>query len=253
MANKQEQLVSVITPVYNAEKYLRETIVSVLNQTYSEIEFLLVNDCSPDKSIEIIKEFNDCRIVLLNNEKNIGAALSRNRAVAEAKGRYIAFVDSDDIWAENKLEKQINDLMDSEYTISYTGLDIIDADGNHIKYQDVPTRMSFNDLLKNTAIATSSVVLDTKKISVPIEMPNRKTGEDYALWLSILKNCGNAIGIKTPLVKYRRTNTGLSKNRLDSFGDLWFGQHIQNGISIPKFLFNYCCFAFNAVKKHYIR
>lgn len=251
MLNRQDKLVSVITPVYNAEKYLRETIESVLNQTYAEIEFILVNDCSTDQSTSIIDEFNEGRIVLINNEKNIGAALSRNRAISESKGRFIAFVDSDDVWEKDKIEKQVGNLLNTDFVMSYTGINIVDDNGLHIKYQSVPDTMTFDKLLRNTAIATSSVVLDTSKISVPLEMPNRKTGEDYALWLSILKNCGDAKGISEPLLKYRRAQNSLSKNRLDSFGDLWYGQHVKNGISVPMFLFNYCCFAFNAVKKHY--
>lgn len=249
--NYIDGLVSVITPVYNAEKFIAKTIKSVLNQTYSNIEFLLVNDCSADSSLAIINQFDDKRIIVINNENNMGAAMSRNRAIREAKGRYIAFVDSDDVWEKDKLAKQVKLLQDSKYVMSYTALNIVGENGNHYKYQDVPKIMTYKKLLRNTAIATSSTVIDRKKVEITLEMPNRRTGEDYSLWLSILKKCGSAIGCQEYLVRYRKVANSLSRNRSDSFGDLWYGQHIQNGISIPCFLFNYACFAVNAVKKHY--
>ena len=252
MTNKHIELVSIITPVFDAEHYLKETIESVLRQTYTEFEYILVDDCSSDNSIAIINSFDDPRIVLIKNNFNIGAAASRNKAICSAKGRYIAFIDSDDIWKEDKLERQIEVLLNSNAPLSYTGLDIMDDSGNYIKYQKVPEVMTYKKLLRNTAIATSSVVLDTRRIKTPIEMPNRRTGEDYALWLSILRHSGDAKGINENLVRYRRAKNSLSKNRFDSVGDLWYGQHEINGVSIPMFIFNYCCFAVNAIKKHYM-
>ena len=135
--------------------------------------------------------------------------------------------------------------------MSYTGLEIIDEDGNKIKIQHVPKEMTYRKLLRNTAIATSSVVLDMHKINIDITMPDRKTGEDYVTWLSLLKHCGNAVGIDDSLIKYRKTKNGLSHHRLDSFSDLWYGQHIVNDVSVIQFICNYFFFACNAVKKHY--
>ncbi len=251
MDQYNDELVSIITPVYNASKYIKETIDSVLLQTYTNFEYIIVNDCSTDNSEEIIRQYKDKRIRVLNNEKNICAAMSRNRAIRESKGRFIAFIDSDDVWEPEKLERQILALKDSKYVMSYTGIQIIDDNGNFIKYQNVPDTMSYQNLLRNTAISTSSVVVDRSKVTIPLEMPNRRTGEDYSLWLSILRYCGNAKGEREYLLRYRRAKNSLSKNRFDSFGDLWYGQHVVNGISVAGFLFNYFVFGINAVKKHY--
>lgn len=247
----ENNLVSIITPVYNASKYIREMIDSVLSQTYKNIEFILINDCSTDNSVDIINSYNDSRIRLINNINNLGAALSRNRGIEMAKGRFLAFIDSDDVWESNKLELQVRTLNNTDYVISYTGIQMINDNGEFIKNQNVPAEMTYKKLLRNTAISTSSVVIDRNKVTVPIVMPNRKTGEDYALWLSILRKCGNAKGETDYLLKYRKTKNSLSKNRFDSFGDLWYGQHVLNRISVLHFMFNYTIFAVNAIKKHY--
>lgn len=251
MSVESKELVSVILPVYNSERYIKETIKSVLGQTYKNFELIVIDDCSTDGSTDIIKSFMDERIRYLKNKKNGGVAASRNNGMKFASGRYVAFIDSDDVWGREKLAQQIKQLSTSNYVMSYTGLEIIDEENRHIKNQHVPREMTYKKLLRNTAIATSSVVLDMSKIDIDINMPNRRTGEDYVTWLSILRNCGNAVGIDKGLVRYRKTSNGLSSNRLDSFSDLWYGQHIVHDIGIAQFMLNYICFAFNAVKKHY--
>lgn len=248
---KEDGLVSVILPVYNSEKYIAETIESVLLQTYKKIELIVVDDCSTDASADIIKKYKDERIKYLKNKKNGGVAIARNNGMNAASGRYIAFIDSDDTWEKHKLAQQIDQLSKTDYVMAYTGLEIVDEAGNHIKNQSVPNEMTYKKLLRNTAIATSSVVLDMEKINIDITMPNRRTGEDYVTWLSILRHCGNAVGVNEYLVRYRKTENGLSHNRLDSFSDLWYGQHIVNGVNVIQFFYNYICFAFNAIKKHY--
>lgn len=253
MEKYDDNLVSIITPVFNASKYIRGTMDSVLRQTYHNFEFILINDCSKDDSLSIIESYTDPRIRVIQNKENIGAALSRNVGIRAAKGRFIAFIDSDDLWEPDKLERQISVLNNSKYVMSYTGVQVIDDDGVFIKYLDVPETMTFKKLLRNTAISTSSVVIDRFKVDIPIEMPNRKTGEDYALWLSLLKQCGDAKAVKEYLLLYRRAKNSLSKNRLDSFGDLWYGQHVINKINTLEFLFNYAIFAMNAIKKHYLK
>lgn len=247
----KNELVSIIMPAYNAERFIGDSIKSVLSQTYSNFELIILDDCSTDSTEKIVQSYNDERVKYHRNSKNLGAALSRNRGIELSNGRYIAFLDSDDMWKEKKLQRQIKLLSNTNYVMSYAGLEIIDEDGKFIKSQSVPKHMNYKMLLRNTAIATSSVVLDRQKITGKIAMPDRKTGEDYSLWLKILKRYGNAVADPKYDLVYRKVTNSLSSHRLDSFGDLWYAQHIENGIAIPVFLVNYFWFAIRAVKKHF--
>ena len=126
----EEELVSIIMPSYNTGKFIKETINSVISQTYSNWELIIVDDCSTDNTDEILKNINDDRIIYLKNEKNSGAAVSRNKALREAKGRWMAFLDSDDLWVPQKLEKQIKFMKGNGYYFTYTNYSEIDENGN---------------------------------------------------------------------------------------------------------------------------
>ena len=123
-------LVSIIMPSYNTEQYIAETIQSVINQTYQNWELIIVDDCSTDNTDTVVGKIKDSRIRYLKNEKNSGAAVSRNKALREANGRWVAFLDSDDLWKPEKLEKQISFMMKKKCYFSYTNYEEIDADGN---------------------------------------------------------------------------------------------------------------------------
>ena len=124
------ELVSIIMPSFNTGKFIKETIDSVINQTYRNWELIIIDDCSTDNTNEVVKKINDSRIIYLKNEVNSGAAVSRNKALREAKGRWIAFLDSDDLWKNDKLEKQINFMKKNNYYFSYTDYIEIDENGN---------------------------------------------------------------------------------------------------------------------------
>ena len=128
---KNEPLVSIITPLYNCEKYIEETILSVINQTYKNWEMIIVDDCSKDKGVEIVEKYQrlDSRIKLYKNEINLGGAGTRNKCIEKAKGKYIAFLDSDDLWKKEKLEKQISFMEKNNYLFSYTKYERISEDG----------------------------------------------------------------------------------------------------------------------------
>src|SRR5699024_7875511 len=153
MTNKPK--VSVITPVYNAEHYLRETIESVINQTYKSFEYLLIDDCSTDNSASIIKEFakRDSRIKYVKLKENSGAAVARNTGLEHAQGRYIAFIDSDDVWYPAKLEKQLNYMHDKNRAFTYTNYEHITEEGEVLSSPNLPQKLNYTGLLKNTAIA----------------------------------------------------------------------------------------------------
>lgn len=250
-----EGRVSVITPVYNAEKYLRSTIDSVLNQTYKNIEIILVDDCSTDNSAEIIKDImgKHPEVVYFKQSDNWGAGAARNKALEIARGQYVAFLDSDDLWIFNKIEKQICFMKESGCPFSYTAIEMIDEDGNIIKKRrNISEQCDYNYLLHNTIIATSSVVLD-RSVLGDIRMPLRRGGQDYATWLKLLRTGIVAYGINESLVKYRIRKDSLSSNKLKSVKQIWEIQTKDEKIKKSRVVINIGCFAINALKKYLLQ
>ncbi|OCL99253.1 putative teichuronic acid biosynthesis glycosyltransferase TuaG [Aliarcobacter thereius] len=197
-------LVSIITPSYNSEKFISKTIDSVISQTYENWEMIIVDDVSPDNVNEIIEEYikKDSRIKLIKLEKNSGAAFARNRAIEEAKGRFIAFLDADDCWKKDKLEIQINFMIKNDYAFTYTAYEKIDENGNFLGNMGVPQKVSYSNLLKTCVIGCLTSVYDVQKLG-KVYMPTNTKREDFATWLSILKKIDFAYGIKENLSQYR--------------------------------------------------
>lgn len=246
--------VSIIIPLYNAEKYIEETLLSVDAQDYPDKEVIIVDDCSMDSSAEIVKRMqsNMPYIRYHKLEHNSGVAIARNTAIKLAKGRYIAFVDSDDVWKQGKLTQQLQ-LFDKHTgcPFTYTAIDYIDEESNPLKSKrSLKEEVSYNYILRNTVIATSTVIID-RQVVPEIVMPNRRSAEDYSLWLSILKKYGNAYGINEALTSYRISSTSVSSNRA---GEVKFFYDVQvNDLHINKVYatFNTVCYILNAIKKHY--
>lgn len=242
-------LVSIVVPVYNAEKFIDETISTVLDQTYTNFELILVNDCSTDNSKKLIKKYlKDSRIKLINNKTNSKAAISRNNGIKEAKGRYICFLDADDKWDKNKLEKQIKFMKEKDCAFSFTSYEF--ADENCIpngKKVIVPETITYNEALKNTTIWTSTVMLDMIKLSKDdIYMPNVKS-EDTACWWSILKKIDKAYGLKNILSFYRRTEGTLSSNKFEAIKRIWNLYRNVEHLTIFKSTYCFFWYAFRAV------
>ena len=247
-------LVSVIVPVYNAEKYISKTIESALKQSYKNIEVILVDDRSSDSSAEIIKMYQDAdsRVVYYLQEKNMGAGYARNKALELAKGQYVAFLDSDDIWKPRKIEIQLKLMKKTGLPFGYAAIDMIDGDDNIIKgKRPVKTRIDYNFLLSNTMIATSSVVID-RCVLGDFRMHLRRGGQDYATWLKLLRNGTVACGINKVLVDYRVSGNSLSSNKLDSIRQIWEIQTKDEGISRFKVAFNIVKWCLNSVKKYFL-
>lgn len=247
-----KDLVSIIIPVYNAEKFLYNTISTVLNQTYSNWELILVNDCSTDSSVKIIKEYvkKDKRIKLVNNKTNSKAAISRNNGIKKAKGKYICFLDADDLWDKEKLEKQINFMKKNNCAFSFTGYEFADANGKpNGKKVYVPQKINYKQALKNTTIWTSTVMFDMDKLSKnDIYMPDVKS-EDTASWWSILKKIDHAYGLNEILSFYRRTEGTLSSNKFEAIRRIW---NLYRNVEHLGFVYScycFCYYAFNAVKR----
>ncbi len=216
------ELVSIITPAFRVAPVIGETIQSVIAQTHANWEMLIADDCSPDDTRETVRQWttNDSRIRLIALEQNGGPAAARNAALAEAHGRWIAFLDSDDLWLPTKLEKQIEFHKKSGAKLTMTGFRRISADGRTMgRYIDVPHRLDYRGLLGNTAIATSSVLIDSE-LAGPVRM--KKTYyDDFACWLSLLKGGGYALGLQEDLMRYRVMGKSVSRNKRNSALQVW--------------------------------
>ncbi|WP_282173956.1 glycosyltransferase family 2 protein [Cytobacillus firmus] len=251
MDKKDSVLVSIITPTYNAENFILETIESVVNQTYPNWELLIVDDCSQDSTIEKIKfaANKDRRIKLYILQENSGAAVARNRALREAKGKYVAFLDSDDLWEKEKLEKQLNFMLENNIAFSFSSYKIIDTNGDVQKVINVPNEITYKQLLKNTIIGCLTVMLDREKLGI-IQMPNIRTRQDTALWLSILKKGNKAFGIQEPLAKYRKVQGSISSNKYKMAKRNWEMYRKIEGLNLLMALWCFLNYAFNGLKKN---
>ncbi|MFS4483530.1 glycosyltransferase family 2 protein [Hyunsoonleella sp. 2307UL5-6] len=215
MNNKNK--VSIITAVYNASEHLQDCINSVLNQTYQNWEHILVDDCSSDNSIQVIKEYinKDSRIKLITQSLNKGAGHARNKAIKASSGRFIAFLDCDDYWSTEKLTKQIDSMIKYNYPFSCAHYyEFEDTNGNIDTLVKCPKKITYNMLLKNGGyVGCLTVVYDTKRFGKRY-MPEIRKRQDWALWLKMLKEIDFAYGIQEPLAYYRRGNASLSKNKI---------------------------------------
>lgn len=200
-------LVSVIMPSYNTSDYIKESIESVLNQTYSNLELIIVDDCSTDNTDEIIKSIKDDRIRYYKNEVNSGAAISRNKALKEAKGQWIAFLDSDDLWMPEKLEKQIKFMKDNNYLFSYTNYEEIDMGGKsrNVKVTG-PKKITETGMFNYCWPGCLTVMYDASKIGL-IQIKDIKKNNDYAMWLKICKKA-DCFLLDEMLAKYRKGRVG---------------------------------------------
>ena len=239
--------VSVIIPVHNSSKYLNECLDSVVNQTYKNLEIIIVNDNSTDSSLDIIKSYKDSRIKVVNLKESSGVAIARNTGIKKATGRFITFIDSDDYWVLDKIEKELKFITDNDYTFVYSYYTYLKNGKMHIA--KVPCKLDYVSTLKNTAIFTSTVMLDMNKLKKEdIYMPDIKRGQDMATWWKILKKGITAYGINEPLSIYRVGNKSLSSNKLKAMNRTWNLYKMEN-IKLYKRLYYFICYLFNAVKR----
>ena len=219
--------ISVILPVFNAEDTVAKTVDSVLFQTYENIELIIIDDASTDGSRAILEKFaaSDARIKLLINEANIGVLKTRIRGVRSAKGRWIAFIDSDDLWDKEKLKKQMDLLKETGSVLSYCASAFIRNDGDAVPWVlHVPPTVTYKSLLKQNIISNSSVVVNRNvflKYS-PFSEDHRDMHEDFACWLLILRSGNTVCGIDEPLLTYRVNENSMSGNKFHSAVLNWF-------------------------------
>lgn len=248
------ELISIITTVYNSEKYIAETIESVLAQTYSDWEMIIVDDCSTDKSREIIRKFaeKDSRIHLIEFKENSGTGRARNIALQNANGRFVAFLDSDDIWVPEKLEKQIRFMTENNCPISFTAYKLVDENSKDLdRVIRVVKSVNLHQYLKNTIIGYSSSMIDLK-LTGSFQIADIRIRVDTQVWISLLKKGFVAYGLNEVLMIYRVHNKSISSNKLYAAKKTWnLYYHIEK-LGFFKSVFYFGNYAFNALKKHYL-
>lgn len=212
--NRVRGLVSVIMPSFNTEKYINDSINSVLRQTYDNFELIIVDDCSSDNSVEVIKKYDDSRIRLIVNTSNKGAAFSRNRALIESKGEWIAFLDSDDLWEPKKLEEQIKFMQESNCWFSYTDYkEFKDNVDNCIAIVSGPDIIAKIDMYKYCWPGCLTVMYNAEKLGI-VQASAINKNNDYAMWLCLIKQ-SNCVRLNQVLANYRRSREGsLSSDKI---------------------------------------
>lgn len=244
------ETVSIVVPVYNAEKYIENTVKCVLSQTYDNWELILVDDGSKDKSVEIMKRMTDERIRVLEFGEGGCAALARNMGIDAATGRYLAFLDADDLWHSDKLEKTLAYLQEKDSAFVFTSYEF--GDENAVgtgKIVKVPDTLSYKQALSRTVIFTSTVMLDLQKLEKEmVKMPVVKS-EDTATWWKILKSGVVAHGLNENLVVYRRAGKTLSSNKLEAIRRIWYLYRKQEKLSFPVSCICFVGWAFRAVAR----
>lgn len=248
----EELLVSVIIPAHNCAQYICKAIDSALIQDVP-VEILVINDGSRDNLDEVMEAYRqEPRVCYLKNAKNMGVAKTRNRGVELAKGQYIAFLDSDDYWMENKLKKQLALIQDTDVVISSTARELMLPDGEltgHI----IPVKevLTYQDLLHHNQINCSSVLIKTE-VAKEFPMFHDDSHEDYLTWMKVLEKYGKALCINEPLLKYRVSITGKSGNKWKS-AKMTFQAYRYMGFGWFKSVWCFCHYAVNGVMKHWIR
>jgi len=230
-------LVSIIMPSYNTQEYIADSIKSILSQTYANWELLVVDDCSTDDSVKVINSFEDSRIVLLQNEKNSGAALSRNYALREAKGKWIAFLDSDDTWAPDKLEKQIRFMEENDYAFTFTDYQIC-LNGVWLPYINTgPNVVTKKKMYDYCYFSTITVMYNRAKIGL-IQIADLRKNNDYAMWLQAIEK-SNAYRLPECLsfyIKHDGSVSSGSKAKLVKWHYLLFRKGLGKGPIVAGFL-----------------
>ncbi|MCU5356704.1 glycosyltransferase family 2 protein [Bacillus cereus] len=251
----QEFMISIVIPSYNASSFIKETIQSVQSQTYTNWEMIIIDDVSKDNTRELIKEEikKDGRIQLIELQENGGAAIARNIGINNAKGKYVAFLDSDDLWLPEKLEKQLEFMQNNDIAFSFTSYQIMNQDGTLTdKVVHVPEKINYNGLLKNTIIGCLTVMLDIEKLG-RVQMPNIRTRQDTATWLKILRQGHYAYGLDEVLSKYRKVENSISSKKFKMAKMNWKLYREIEELSIPKSAWCFINYALNGVVKHFVK
>lgn len=244
-------LVSIIMPAYNAARVIDDTIHSVLGQTYKNWELIVVDDRSTDNTLEIVRQFSSEKIKIIELKKNSGAAKARNRGVLAAKGRFVCFLDADDLWCPDKLARQLNFMNETGAAFGFAGYVFADAKGKpNGKVVRVPKTITYNQALKNTTIWTSTVIFDMTKIKKQdLKMPDVKRGQDMATWWKVLKKIDFAYGLDEVVAIYRRSGNTLSSNKIKALKRTWHLYRRVEHFNLMRSAFCFSVYVYNAVRR----
>lgn len=246
--------VSIIMPAYNSQKYIAEAAASVINQTYANWELIVIDDGSKDETLSVLRalQSQDSRIRLYQNQRNMGVAATRNRAISLARGEWIAFLDSDDRWAFEKLEKQLS-LAEArkEAEFIFTGSRFMDEYGRFFKWiMTAPESVTYKKLLKQNVIPCSSVLISKRRLGEHrMQTDSASIHEDFALWLEILKEGGAAYGVDEPLLIYRISSKSKSGNKIKS-AIMTYRTYLRSGIGRISVLYYMAFYLFNGFVKY---
>lgn len=248
---ENQLLVSIIMPSYNAESFIAESIESVLHQTYPNWELIITDDCSSDHTPEIVQSYceQDSRINFSIAKEHTGIAGTRNQCLSRVKGRLVAFLDNDDLWYPEKLEKQVRFIIENNYSFIYSEYELMNEDGSP-KGKTIKTAgvINYDKYLKNTIIGSGTIMIDTNKTG-RLLMPDNATSDDMALWCKLLKDGHQAYPMKEVLMKYRVRSNSASANKLKAAKDVWRVYRKQEKLPLFYALTCFCCYAYHAVIK----
>lgn len=247
------ELISIIMPSYNSGKWIKETIASVQAQTYKKWELIITDDASNDNTVDVVKGMldKDPRIKLYVLPVNSGAAKARNNSLAYTSGRYIAYLDADDLWVSDKLEHQLKFMHDKGVAMCYTDYDIVNEFGEYRKTITVPKKVTYDSYLKKPLTCSHSVVFDTKLVDRSLlVMPDVRRGQDAATWLQVLKTGITGYALSESLAKYRRHSSSLSSNKLKAIKRTWYLYREIEHLTLPYACECFVSYAFNAIKKY---
>lgn len=246
-------MVSIITPSWNSEKYIEATIRSVQAQTYQNWEMIIVDDCSTDGTVEIVEGIckEDSRIKLLQQDVNGGAGKARTRAMQNAEGRYIAYLDADDIWKPDKLEKQVKFMQEKQCAFSCTSYEVINDAGEPLnKLVHMLPKVDYVGFLTNNLLQTVGIMVDISAVDRKcLVMPDIRRRQDAATWLQILKAGHECYGLDEILAEYRRAENSLSSNKLKAIKGVWALYRDIEHLSLPFSCYCFVRYAFLAVWK----
>ncbi len=236
--NTTGELVSVIMPSYNSSRFIAESIESILRQTYTQLELLITDDGSTDNTVEIIQAYiqKDSRIRLFTQKDNMGAGHARNHSIKEARGRYIAFCDSDDTWLPHKLEKQLAFMKENGYCFCFSSYFVGDESGNRTGIVIAPSSVTLSDTKRDDKIGFLTAIYDTSAHG-KFYMPTLRKRQDWAYVLLILRKCRKAYSLKEPLACYRRSRGSISSNKLSL---LKFNAQVYQTVFGYSTLHSYC-------------
>lgn len=251
---KSEPLVSIITPAYNAEEFIVDTIQSVWTQDYQNWEMIIIDDHSTDNTVEVVKSFiqRDPRIRLIERSENGGTAKTRNAGLREAKGKYIAFLDSDDQWLPKKLTKQVAFMETTGHPFTYTAFYRVQIFSNGVKKTkevEVPPTQTYKQLLRENQVGCLTVMINQEKTG-PLQMVDMRSRQDYALWLELARRGFQPIGIQEILATYRVRTDSLSSNKLKMAKQNWRVFRDVEKLSLPVASWYFAQYAFLKFKTY---